>query len=99
MQSARESIEIELDRITTRTSSLNLDRLEKCSPIIHACAQQIVDLTFSRLRELPDIATPAITAQLVVVVRDYLTASEAKADPDRDELVAELLKNLRRDLP
>ena len=99
MQSARESIEIELDRITTRTTSLNLGRLEKCSPIIHTCAQQIVDLTFSRLRELPDIATPAITAQLVVVVRDYLTASESNPDPDRDELVAELLKNLRRDLP
>lgn len=99
VQSARERILIELDRITTRTTSLNLTRLENCTDAIHSCAQKIVDLTHTPTKELPTLAPHALSAQLIVVVRDYLAESADDPQPRTDSTVADLLENLRRDLP
>lgn len=99
VQSERDRIHIELDRITTRTTSLNLTRLENCADAIHSCAQEIVDLTHTPTKKLPTLAPHALSAQLIVVVRDYLSRSADKSQSQSDSTVADLLEKLRRDLP
>ena len=97
--SERERIRTELDRITTRVSGLNLTRLEPLALTIHSCAQKILDLTPGNHPELPLIGLSGINAQLTVISRDYLELTESANDYTKDSAVAELLTQLRRDLP
>lgn len=74
-------------------------RLENCAEAIHTCAQKIVDLTHTPTKELPTVAPSALSAQLTVVVRDYLAKVADDFQKHNDSLVTDLLENLRRDLP
>jgi hypothetical protein len=97
--SDRERILTELNRTTTRISGLNPTRLEPCAVAIHSCAQQILDLTPGAHPQLPVIGLSGANAQLTVISRDYLELTESANLYTNDSVVAELLTQLRRDLP
>lgn len=97
--SDRERIQTELNRITTRVSGLNLNRLEPFAVNIHFCSQQILQLTPGSHPELPVIGLSGVNAQLVVITRGYLQLTESTHHHTNDSAVAELLTQLRRDLP
>ena len=95
MQKSRDAIRVELDRVTTRVTGLNLTRLETVAPQIHLCSQAILQLTPETPEILPFVSAAATIAQLNVVVQDYLATNPTESDSD----VAALLTQLRRDLP
>lgn len=97
--SERDRILTELDRINTRVSGLNVTRLQSCAGAIYSCAQEILYLSASTSDPLPKIGMNGIGAQLMVITRDYLTVTGEICDPASDLLVADLLTQLRRDLP
>lgn len=97
--SDREMIRTELNRITTRISGLNPTRLEPFVETIHSCAQKILDLTPGAHPQLPVIGLSGVNAQLIVISRDYLELTESANHYTNDSVVAELLTQLRRDLP
>ncbi|MCF8530101.1 MAG: hypothetical protein K9G05_02540 [Candidatus Nanopelagicales bacterium] len=95
MENNRELMTTELDRITRRLTGINLTRLLPVVPVVYACAQAILDLTPGTYPPLPVVGAPAASAQLSVIVQDYL----AQPSTDNDGAVAGLLTQLRRDLP
>jgi len=95
VQSHREVIDIELNRLTTRITGLNISRLEAIAPQIFKCSQAVVQLTPPTTKILPSVSVLSAGAQLIVVVNDYLAVNS----PENDSEVAALLTQLRRDLP
>lgn len=95
MNETRERIHKELDRIATRLTGLNVTRLESCASRVFDCAQQIADLTPGNHPPLPIVGVTAVGAQITVITRDYLS----ERNQTHDTLVADLLTQLRRDLP
>ncbi len=95
----RERIYTELDRICHRVTGLNPTRLETCAHSIHACAQEILNLTPDAQKQLPVIGLSGVSAQLTVITRNYLEFTESLKPHLNDSAVADLLTQLRRDLP
>lgn len=99
MVNDRTRIYTELNRISTRVSGLNLTRLESCAHLIHSCAQEILHFTPDAHTTLPVVGPSGVSAQLTVITRNYLELTETDSAPARDSDVADLLTQLRRDLP
>ena len=98
---SREDIVRELERVTTRLDTLALTRInEQIITAVHGAASQIVDITDDPHRphdaKLPRVGPTALSAQLTIVVRDYLATTTAASE---DAAVAETLTDLRRSLP
>lgn len=94
MESIREEILRELDRITVRLSSLNPERLAAMDQEVFRCASAIWSATPGRDRELNKVGPTAYAAQLTVLTRDLL---EHESEGETQAVAA--LSELRRVLP
>lgn len=96
MESVREEMLRELDRITMRLASLNPERLAAMDdPVFHCvtrirCATEGHDVN----RELPRVGPTAYAAQLTLLTRELLV-SKPNGEPD----AAAALTELRQSLP
>ena len=104
VENFRDDIARELDRITTRLTGLNGERLEYSATLVHGCAAKILSMTRNagennenRPSELPLVGSTAAAAQLTVVTRDYLDCAPSSNQECHEVLDA--LTQLRRALP
>ena len=84
----------ELDRISIRLGSLNLDRLARMEQPVHDCARVIFESSKGGAQELPRVGPSAYVAQITVVTQDLLMMN-----PEGNEVAAKALTELRRALP
>ena len=84
----------ELDRISIRLGSLNLDRLARMEQPVHDCARVISESSMGGAQELPRVGPSAYVAQITVVTQDLLMMN-----PEGNEVAAKALTELRRALP
>ena len=101
MNDSRNQIAIECDRIVHRLSTLPLHRIDAAATSsVHAAAQRIVNATPEDARPssayLPQVAPTGLSAQLAVVVRDYLNTTTTASE---DAAVVKIVTDLRRSLP
>jgi len=84
----------ELDRISIRLGSLNLDRIARMEQPVHDCARVISESSKGGAQELPRVGPSAYVAQITVVTQDLLMMN-----PEGNEVAAKALTELRRALP
>jgi hypothetical protein len=72
MESVREEMLRELDRITNRLASLNPERLAAMDESVYRCATAIWNATQGHDYELNRVGPTAYAAQLTVLTRDLL---------------------------
>ena len=96
MESAREEMLRELDRITSRLASLNPGRLEAMDEPVFRCATRLQRATQNQDldHELPRVGPTAYAAQITVLTREVLVNN-----PDGQHDAAEALTELRQALP
>jgi hypothetical protein len=96
MESLREEMLRELDRITIRLASLNPERLAEMDEPVFRCATRLRGATSGEdiNHELPRVGPTAYAAQLTVITRDFLV-SKPNGEPD----AAAALTELRQSLP
>lgn len=101
MSETAHAIEVELHRVVTRLDTTPLARMsDETIALVHSAANKILACTPDpdRPRDavLPFVGLTALTAQLAIVVKDYLRMRTAASE---DAAVAEILIDLRRSLP
>ncbi len=94
VESVREEMLRELDRITIRLASLNPERLAAMDEPIYECAKVIWGSTPKCEHELHKVGPSAYAAQLTVLTRDLLARN-----PEGEPTAAAALTELRRALP
>ena len=96
MESLREEMLRELDRITIRLASLNPERLSAMDESVYRCAKVIWRATEGDDidHELPRVGATAYAAQLTVLTRDLLVSI-----PTGEPEAAAALTELRQILP
>ena len=96
MESLREEMLRELDRITIRLTSLNPERLATMDESVYQCAKAIWRATQGHDvdHELPRVGPTAYAAQLTVLTRDLLVSN-----PNGEHDAAAALTELRQLLP
>jgi hypothetical protein len=94
MESVREEMLRELDRITVRLASLNPERLDAMDESVYLCATAIWSATQGNNHELNRVGPTAYAAQLTILTRDLLMQK-----PDGEPDAAAALTELRRILP
>lgn len=95
------AITVELHRVTTRLETMPLSKIvPEVAELVRSAAEQIVTLTPDRNRPseapMPMLGPTALAAQLRVCVQDYVKARTAASE---DTAVAQILIDLRRNLP
>lgn len=96
VESVREEMLRELDRITIRLASLNPERLATMDEPVYRCAKAIWHATPKDdvNHELPQVGPTAYAAQLTVLTRDLLVSN-----PNGVADAAAALTELRQSLP
>jgi hypothetical protein len=96
MESLRDEILRELDRITIRLTGLNPERLAAMGQPVFECATVILKATKEQEREheLNAVGPSAFAAQLTVLTRELLAHN-----PEGESNAAAALTELRRALP
>jgi hypothetical protein len=94
MESVREEMLRELERITIRLASLNPERLAAMDESVYRCATVIWRATQGHDHELSRVGPTAYAAQLTVLTRDLLLQN-----PNGEPEAAAALTELRRALP
>ncbi len=94
VETVREEMVRELDRISIRLASLNLERLAAMADLVYECATGIWNSSDEGARELPRVGPTAYCAQITVLTQDLLAQS-----PDGNPEAAAALTALRRALP
>jgi hypothetical protein len=94
MESVREEMLRELDRITIRLASLNSERLAAMDDSVYRCATAIWRATQGREHKLNRVGPTAYAAQLTVLTQDLLALN-----PNGEPQAAAALTELRRALP
>ena len=96
MESLREEMLRELDRITIRLASLNPERLAAMDESVYRCAKVIWRATEGNDidHELPRVGATAYAAQLTVLTRDLLVSI-----PNGEPEAAAALTEMRQILP